>query len=391
VGPLLAVAGALAAALLLPNPQGEALAERRAVREEVGEQVEQLEALREEVAQDPALSEEEREQILATLDETIEALEQRGISREEAVAELAAAEQRLRDISREAGGQRMEALQQAGASFDSFDTSQALGEALEQGDLQAASEVIEGMLDPEGEPLTREEELALAEDLAEAAEGLQSTDPALAESFQQAAEAIQAGDIASARQALDQASEQLSQAAAEGECSGCQAAERAADAAQAGQGQVAQAGRESEGQAAGDGQGDGASSAEAPSEGQGGGGAGRGEGSGQSEGGTESGEMPTDNAPGDGGERPYEEVFAPEHLGGEGGERVDVPGEGEPGDTPAAEGEMGDNPAGRSVVPYSEVYSDYADAASQALEGGHVPLNLRSVVRDYFSSLDPER
>jgi hypothetical protein len=55
------------------------------------------------------------------------------------------------------------------------------------------------------------------------------------------------------------------------------------------------------------------------------------------------------------------------------------------------EGEMGDNPAGRSVVPYNEVYSDYADAASQALESGHVPLNLRSVVRDYFSSLDPEQ
>jgi hypothetical protein len=125
--------------------------------------------------------------------------------------------------------------------------------------------------------------------------------------------------------------------------------------------------------------------------GLGGGGAGRGEGSGQSEGGAESGQMPTDNAPGDGGERPYEEVFAPEHLGGEGGERMGVPGEGEPGDTPAIEGEMGDNPAGRSVVPYNEVYSDYADAASQALEGGHVPLNLRSVVRDYFSSLDPER
>jgi hypothetical protein len=44
---------------------------------------------------------------------------------------------------------------------------------------------------------------------------------------------------------------------------------------------------------------------------------------------------------------------------------------------------------GRERVPYREVYADYADQATAALEGSYIPLGLKRYVRDYFSSLEP--
>jgi hypothetical protein len=101
--------------------------------------------------------------------------------------------------------------------------------------------------------------------------------------------------------------------------------------------------------------------------------------------------MPTDNDPQRDPERDYEPIFAPDHLGGEGGPVVGLPGQGDPSRDPVSEGDFVDNPAGEAQVPYSQVYADYANAANEALEGEYVPLGKRGLVRDYFSSLDPER
>jgi hypothetical protein len=43
------------------------------------------------------------------------------------------------------------------------------------------------------------------------------------------------------------------------------------------------------------------------------------------------------------------------------------------------------------TVPYNQVFSDYSNAANQALERDYIPLGLRDVVRDYFSSLEPRQ
>jgi hypothetical protein len=42
-----------------------------------------------------------------------------------------------------------------------------------------------------------------------------------------------------------------------------------------------------------------------------------------------------------------------------------------------------------SLVPYSQVYGDYRDAAYEALSDDYVPLGLKGYIRDYFSSLEP--
>jgi hypothetical protein len=43
-----------------------------------------------------------------------------------------------------------------------------------------------------------------------------------------------------------------------------------------------------------------------------------------------------------------------------------------------------------SLVPYSEVYQNYADAATEAMERERIPPQMRDLVRDYFSQLAPE-
>ena len=58
-------------------------------------------------------------------------------------------------------------------------------------------------------------------------------------------------------------------------------------------------------------------------------------------------------------------------------------------DQPFAEGDFDDNPAGESRVSYDTIFSEYESAANRALESDYVPLGLRDVVRDYFTSLEP--
>jgi hypothetical protein len=41
------------------------------------------------------------------------------------------------------------------------------------------------------------------------------------------------------------------------------------------------------------------------------------------------------------------------------------------------------------LVPYQEVYGDYLDSATQALERESIPTGLREYVREYFTQLEP--
>jgi hypothetical protein len=81
-------------------------------------------------------------------------------------------------------------------------------------------------------------------------------------------------------------------------------------------------------------------------------------------------------------------VYAPRRIGGENGE-VESVLEPDASNMPVQEGEFAENPDGQALVPYSEVFSDYRDAANRALESDYIPLGLRDVVRDYFTSLEP--
>lgn len=101
------------------------------------------------------------------------------------------------------------------------------------------------------------------------------------------------------------------------------------------------------------------------------------------------GEIEQNNNPDGQGEGQYDPVYAPRRIGGTGNDQIVL--EPEPGDVPSVEGEFAENPTGNVSVPYNQVFSDYSNAANRALESDYIPLGLRDVVRDYFSSLEPRR
>ena len=43
-----------------------------------------------------------------------------------------------------------------------------------------------------------------------------------------------------------------------------------------------------------------------------------------------------------------------------------------------------------SLVPYRDVYQNYAAAAAETMDREHIPPEMRDLVRDYFSQLAPE-
>ncbi|GAB4477912.1 MAG: hypothetical protein Kow00124_21630 [Anaerolineae bacterium] len=377
------VLGVLALLIFLPNPQEEALAAQAEVEQAIAEQVEELERLVREVEESAALSEEQQQEVLEVLQDAIRTLEQPDISQAEAVAALDAAEQELRDLSEQFAAERQEALEGLAEAFEGT-PAEDIAEALEQGDLLGAAEALASL---DLQSLTPEELAELAQSLEEAADALEGTDPELAEALREAAAAIQSGDLAAAEQALQDAAgqmagdvaevDELAEAVGKGERSAA-----AAGAPQPGQGQMGQAGTA---QGSGGGQQEGGQQ----EGGIGSGGAGRGEGDGPAQGGQAGGQMPTDNGPGDGGLQEFEELYAPQRIGGEGGEQVDIPGSPDPGMPTGREGEFAQNPTGSASVPYNEVYADYAGSVNEALDSGYVPLGLRDLIRTYFSRLDP--
>ncbi len=94
-----------------------------------------------------------------------------------------------------------------------------------------------------------------------------------------------------------------------------------------------------------------------------------------------------DNNPDGLGEGEYAPVYAPRRLGPQAGPQLFL--ETDSGDSPLVEGDFAPNPAGEALVPWNEIYSDYRNAASRALESDYIPPGLRDVVHDYFSALEP--
>lgn len=87
------------------------------------------------------------------------------------------------------------------------------------------------------------------------------------------------------------------------------------------------------------------------------------------------------------GEGQFESVFAP-RLPDEVGQD-DIVLQPDASDQPLQEGDFSDNPEGQVTVPYNQVFSDYANSANEALDQDYIPLGLRDVVREYFTSLAP--
>lgn len=410
---LLITALLLATAVWLPNRQEEILISQRAIEKSIEEQINQLEALSEQIQQNPNLTDAQKEKILAPVEDAIAGLGEGSVSQEQAVAALSEAEAELRDLAAGSNAEQLrQQLQQAGESLANNPQGQTLGEALQNGNLAQAGAAAAQLADQLPQ-LSREEQLALAQDLMETAQGLVGTDDQLAQQLAAAAQALQNGDTAAAQQALREAGATLQQRTQE--AAAAQQANQAADALNQGRQEVAEAGQgqgpgqpanpdnllpPSDGRAGpneGLGQGPDSGQGQGPGQGEGNGsGEGNGEGNGQGQGpgqGQNNGGNGQLGGPGPGGGH-VENVYAPEFRDLSGTEGVDIELPAECVADPSACGALlNETPTEftdeASLVPYTQVFGDYRNAANEALQDDYIPLGLKGYVRDYFSSLEP--
>ena len=158
-------------------------------------------------------------------------------------------------------------------------------------------------------------------------------------------------------------------------------------------GQESQSGQGSPGEQAGEGQGQNGDQpgASAPSEqGAAGSGAGDGPGGETQAGFASTGEQIDQGNNPDGQGLTNSQANGPaQSIGGEGGPQVQLTGPRNADGQLVQEGILSESPDGQSIIDYSQVFSDYANAANAALERDYIPLSLRDVVHDYFSSLEP--
>ncbi|MEM7112322.1 MAG: hypothetical protein AAF614_07810 [Chloroflexota bacterium] len=380
-------------AVFLNNPQTEALAVQRALSQSLAEEATELEALAEEISQNQELSEAEQEELLAPIEEALDALQAGGTSQEQAVATLSQAEEELRELSEELSPPGVqESLEASSETLAENEASEELAEAFQGGNLNQASSATAQLA--ENLPTFNEETLSqLADALAQTSEALETSDQELSEAFQEAANALDSQNIEGAQAALEDLAESLAEQAEAQEAA--QQAEAAANQLNESRQEIAQAGASETAESDASAQG-------SPQAGDAGSQAGEGGGQAGSEGQGQAGQGATaelDSGRGSGqgagpGGGNSETVFVPDavDLSTIEGEDVELPAEcqanpddcgGLLNETPT---EFGDE---TSLVPYTDVFGDYQDAANEALSDDYIPLGLKGYVRDYFSSLEP--
>lgn len=382
---LVLVTAVLVAAVLLPNPQENALKQSRALRQTIAEQITALEVLEKEILANTDLDESQQEALLEPVQNALEALDAGNLSQEQVVATLSEAEAELRSLGEQFSTDELRRrLQEAGQSLADNQQAQSLGEALQNGQLAQAGAAAAQLADALS-GLSAAELAELAADLAETAAALQDVDAELARQLAEAAQSLQNGDIDAAQQALRQAAATLQQRAQQ--TAAAQQAQSAAGQLQQGRQEVAQSGQpgqsSQQGQAGQQGQ-----FGQQGQTGQ------TGQSGSSSMAGTDSNTGTGTGGPGPGGGH-VENIFVPNNwpdLRDIAGVDVELPAEclanpalcgGLISETPTEFSNQG------STVPYSQVFGDYRNAAYEALSGDYIPLGLKGFIRDYFSSLEP--
>jgi hypothetical protein len=403
----------LLAAVLIVAWRGEAFfqvaAQTRAVQQAIAEEAAKVEELRQQIEADRTLTDEQRREMLEALKETQQRLKE-AQSIEQATAVLTQGEKKFESLTSNQAEAQAEALRQAGRKLSQAegDALRAFGQNLAEGDFLAASENLRNI---DLSQLSAEGKAQLANQLGNMAETVQASNPELAQQLREAADAARSGDAQHAQQALEQAAQAISQTAQQVARSNVarkvtaqmgQGRQRMIAAGQSAQGQTAQGDPSSAGNQAGQGnqpgqgsqagQGSGQNGSSAQN-GSGGSGSGSGRGSGDSGNaqGPEAGSNPIDqnNGPGDGGETTYEPIYAPQRLGGSGGDTVTLPGSGDPNGEVMGQSGVTPGTNNTSRVPYTQVIAEYANAYRQAIDSEQVPPQLRDLIRQYFSSLEP--
>ena len=345
-----------------------------------------LEELISNIQDSEQLSDETKKAVLSPLKQSLEDLKQAD-SLDEAVSTLSKAQQTLEESSAP-GTKEFEGLKSAGEELAKNQDSplSSTGEALSQGNLQAAAEKLAAL---DLSALNPQELASLAQQLSDTAQQLDSSSPEVAKHLQEAAQALQSNDLQAAQEAMAEASQALSDSIQHAEFS--EAARKSADNLANIQGRLMAASMFGSSAQSANAQANSNESPKTEQKGSFGSQAGSGGFEESKTPGKEVGLSPVsqNNAPGNSGEKQYDSVYAPQRLGGASETDLSL------GINDAESNAIGGinssfSQNAQSSVPYSQVYSLYAENTQQALESGSIPLSLQPIVREYFSSLDPK-
>ncbi len=431
---LLVLAIAMVGLVLLPAIVGDVfIAEAPSAAVEAAQ--EDLREMIETIAKDTNLDDVDRQDLLDALEVALERLQEEEISEEEAFAAMSQLQSQLEELEN-----RLEdtieldqsALEAALEALENFippsetegENPDAAGEAQPPGNLEDLSQGLEQIAEDAAD-MSAEELSQAAEALNMAAEELAQMNSELSEQMAAMAEALQEGNTGELQEQLDAAQETLAQEQGQQQQNEnaqmllqeqSEQAEEAAESIaqqQSQEGQQGPANPSESGQRRAGQQGDQQAAEAGPGANQGNqepqrnrpgsgeneqgnqdsraAGAGAGDaapsnvslpGSAGEDQGADTNNNPTGNR-----EIEYEALYSPSGIAGGGQNEIRL--ETDADDTVIAEGDFDDNPIGESRVSYDTVFSDYQNAANRALESDYVPLGLRDVVREYFTSLEP--
>lgn len=301
--------------------------------------------------------------------------------------------------------QMADALEQAAAQLEQTnpEAAQALrdaAEALRNGDMEAAQQALqEAMQALQEQQQAQQQQQQSAQQMQQQSQQLQQSASQIAQQSQQGQPQMQQGQQSSQQNAQQQQEAGIQplqqpgqQSQQEGQQSGEQPGDQQGMSAQASDqagSQDGQTGDSAMGQPGGQPiDQPGSTQADQPGVGSGAGDQ-QGDAGQDSAGGPQAGQVQQNNNPDGEGVGEFSPVYAPQRVGGQGEEQIFL--EPDTSDVPVQEGEFSQNPTGQSLVPYNQVFSDYSNAANRALNQDYIPLGLRDVVRDYFSSLEPRR
>jgi hypothetical protein len=367
------------------------LAQRVALQEAAQKQAEAIHEERRQFEKATEPTSEERAKALQALAELMQQLAANPGDLEQALADLAKAEAKLNEL------QDAQAIARQDMSEQIADQLAALAQKSNQNstNADAATALTELAATLGGLDSAAQQELAqLLEQLAAQAA---PTDAELAQALADLAQAARAGDTAAALKAADSASAVMARSNQAADLQ--QALAQAQAQLERSRQPLAEQGALAQAQAQGQGQG------QNPGQGQGQGqNPGQGQGQGQQVGGgggSNANQLPGANRTGVGGDptqpnKPAtlteaEKIYAP----------IDPQSAGKPEFVPGQETGQGqvinrqeqtlqggvNNP---SLVPYQQVYQNYAAAAAEAIDREQIPADMQDLVRDYFSQLAPE-
>ncbi|MDP8922311.1 MAG: hypothetical protein M3O34_05470 [Chloroflexota bacterium] len=412
-----ALAAGLVVVLLatLPNTMQQTIRQREQVQQTAYQEAERLNKLADEVAEANAESpSEELANIEQALRDGAKALEQRAANSEEALAALAALEQRLQALRGQTGDDLQDALAALAGSMAQDPTTRPAGTSLARGDYQQAAEELR-RIGEQLDNMSPAERQRLARSMRQAGQRAARSNPALGQSMQQAASAMEQGSGSEAQGALDQAAGQLEQAAGQLRASGER--ERALAQAQQSRSQISRSSQQAQGQGQqargqqargqqgqqGEGQqgqqGEGQQGQGQQGQGQQGEGEDGGQGQGQGPGqqgqsgpgqdgnGQGQGDQPGGSGAGSGSNPGSDAIYDPAFADSR-QERIDSGQPFEP--TEALQNpQLEDAQQNDARVSYSQVYARYQEQAVRNTQNSYIPIGLKDLVKDYFSSIQP--